>query len=192
MWKTDRTVWNIHLLASSLSTAFSVLVSIFQLHSRLLAGVIFDDQPTRVCKNDSYAISFYFFLQPLISLSQNEQILDRNCTKDSDSASSKVGLVKGPTTLVIHSAFSTLSASQSPAPSAPVLQSHSCCLSALLGQGIPIKDGVSIPQSNVGAVKQGLSLSSFFQLLLYLFSLQMYRFSGDFWINRWRDRKSVV
>ena len=44
--------------------------------------------------------------------------------------------------------------SQSPASSTPVLQSHSRRPSAL-GQGIPIKDGVSIPLNNLGAVKQG-------------------------------------
>ena len=56
--------------------------------------------------------------------------------------------------------------SQSPAPSTPVLQTHSRRPSAL-GQGIPIKDGVSIPRNNVGAVKQGLSSPSFFQLFKF-------------------------
>ena len=54
------------------------------------------------------------------------------------------------------------SPSQSPASFTPVLQSHSRRPRAL-SLGIPIKDGVIIPQSNVGAVKQGLS--SFFQLV---------------------------
>ena len=50
--------------------------------------------------------------------------------------------------------------SQSPVPpSTPVIQSHSRRPSTL-GQGIPIKDGVSIPRNNVGALKQGLSWSS--------------------------------
>jgi len=48
--------------------------------------------------------------------------------------------------------------SQSPPPPAPVLQSHSRRSSAL-GQGTPIKDGVSISRNNVGAVKQGSAVT---------------------------------
>ena len=44
----------------------------------------------------------------------------------------------------------------SPAPSTPIHQTHSRRPSTL-GQGIPIKDGVSVPRRNVGVVKQGLS-----------------------------------
>ncbi|PPQ63016.1 hypothetical protein CVT24_005962 [Panaeolus cyanescens] len=48
--------------------------------------------------------------------------------------------------------------SQSPAPSTPIHQTHSRRPSAL-GQGIPIKDGVSVPRSNVAAVKQGSAVT---------------------------------
>ena len=62
--------------------------------------------------NNSYDFSL-FFLQSLIML-QNEQIFNRNCTKDSDSTSSKISLGKGPTPVIVYytgSAFSTLSIS---------------------------------------------------------------------------------
>lgn len=44
--------------------------------------------------------------------------------------------------------------SQSPAPSTPVHPTHSRRPSTL-GQGVPIKDGVTVPRGTVGAVKQG-------------------------------------
>ncbi|PFH52156.1 hypothetical protein AMATHDRAFT_57504 [Amanita thiersii Skay4041] len=44
--------------------------------------------------------------------------------------------------------------SQSPAPSTPVNATHSRRPSTL-GPGVPVKDGVSVPRNNVGAVKQG-------------------------------------
>ena len=65
-----------------------------------------------------------------------------------------------------------------PAPSTPVLQTHSRSPSAL-GQGTPIEDGVSIPRNNVGAVKRGLSPSSFFNLLIFLI------FSPNVKAQRW-------
>ena len=109
------------------------------------------------------------------------------------SKSSTATAPKNPTPLLAKSAWakgppqssSTAPSprSQSPAPSTPVLRSHSRRPSAL-GQGIPIKDGVSIPPNNVGAVKQGLSFSCFFNLLIFSSFFPMYRFSGDFWINR--------
>ncbi|KAJ6593442.1 hypothetical protein B0H19DRAFT_976189 [Mycena capillaripes] len=48
--------------------------------------------------------------------------------------------------------------SQSPAPSNGPQPTHSRRPSAL-GQGVPIKDGVSIPRNNVGAVKQGSAVT---------------------------------
>ena len=45
--------------------------------------------------------------------------------------------------------------SQSPAPSTSSHPTHSRRPSTL-GQGVPIKDGVSVPRGNVGAVKQGM------------------------------------
>ncbi|KAH0834282.1 hypothetical protein J3R83DRAFT_11650 [Lanmaoa asiatica] len=53
------------------------------------------------------------------------------------------------------------SRSQSPAPShapTPITASHSRRPSAL-GQGVPIKEGVSVPRSNVGSVRQGSSIT---------------------------------
>ncbi|KIJ15597.1 hypothetical protein PAXINDRAFT_169050 [Paxillus involutus ATCC 200175] len=51
--------------------------------------------------------------------------------------------------------------SQSPAPShapSPITASHSRRPSAL-GQGVPIKEGVSVPRSNVGSVRQGSAVT---------------------------------
>ncbi|KAF8070721.1 hypothetical protein FPV67DRAFT_1039344 [Lyophyllum atratum] len=48
--------------------------------------------------------------------------------------------------------------SQSPVPSTPVHQTHSRRPSTL-GQGVPIKDGVSVPRGNVGALKQGSAVT---------------------------------
>ncbi|KAJ7030060.1 hypothetical protein C8F04DRAFT_1398149 [Mycena alexandri] len=84
------------------------------------------------------------------------------------SKSSTATLPKIPTQLPTKSAWAkgppqTASApsptrSQSPAlPNAPHL-THSRRPSAL-GQGVPIKDGVSIPRNNVGAVKQGSAVT---------------------------------
>ncbi|KAL1719721.1 hypothetical protein EV715DRAFT_251035 [Schizophyllum commune] len=61
---------------------------------------------------------------------------------------------KGPPT------SSQSSRSQSPAPS-QFQPSHSRRASAALGQGVPIKDGVSIPRTNVGAAKQSSSPVTF-------------------------------
>jgi hypothetical protein len=58
---------------------------------------------------------------------QNEQIFNRNCTKDSHSASSKVSLGKGPTPVIIHSAFSTLSISSPIHTRSPISFSLSQC-----------------------------------------------------------------
>ncbi|KAG5647073.1 hypothetical protein DXG03_001443 [Asterophora parasitica] len=48
--------------------------------------------------------------------------------------------------------------SQSPAPSTPVHQTHSRRPSTL-GQGVPIKDGVTVPRGNVGALKQSSAVT---------------------------------
>ncbi|TFK74623.1 hypothetical protein BDN72DRAFT_788870 [Pluteus cervinus] len=48
--------------------------------------------------------------------------------------------------------------SQSPAPPTPTHPTHSRRPSAL-GQGVSIKDGVSVPRNNVGSVKQGSSVT---------------------------------
>ncbi|KAF9529696.1 hypothetical protein CPB83DRAFT_893220 [Crepidotus variabilis] len=48
--------------------------------------------------------------------------------------------------------------SQSPAPATPIQQTHSRRPSAL-GPSVSIKDGVSVPRSNVGAVKQGSAVT---------------------------------
>ncbi|KAF8967966.1 hypothetical protein BDZ97DRAFT_484089 [Flammula alnicola] len=83
------------------------------------------------------------------------------------SKSSTATAPKNPTPLPAKSAWArgppqTATApsprSQSPAPSTPVHQTHSRRPSAL-GQGIPIKDGVSVPRSNIGAVKQGSAVT---------------------------------
>ncbi|KAF8911486.1 hypothetical protein CPB84DRAFT_1722762 [Gymnopilus junonius] len=83
------------------------------------------------------------------------------------SKSSTATAPKNPTPLSAKSAWArgppqTATApsprSQSPAPSTPVHPTHSRRPSAL-GQGVPIKDGVSIPRSNVGAVKQGSAVT---------------------------------
>ena len=71
---------------------------------------------------------FFFFLSSASHISlQNEQIFNCNCTKDSDSASSKVSLVKGPSPVVIHSAFSTLSISSPIHTRSPISFSSSQC-----------------------------------------------------------------
>ena len=58
--------------------------------------------------------------------------------------------------------------SQSPALShapPPITASHSRRPSAL-GQGVPIKEGVSVPRNNVGSVRQGTSSSTPLPLLV--------------------------
>ena len=109
------------------------------------------------------------------------------------SKSSTATAPKNPTPLPAKSAWSRgppqsttapSPRSQSPAPPTPVLQTHSRRPSTL-GQGIPIKDGVSIPRNNVGAVKQGLSSSSISQLDQNFKSyFTISRLGGDLWINR--------
>jgi hypothetical protein len=107
------------LLAGSLSTASAaVYCSIFHLPAAFSpAGrsflttnpheTHFSPQKKYIC-NNSYV--FFPISSPFPHFSlQNEQIFNCNCTKDFDSASSKVSLVKGPTP--INSAFSTLSIS---------------------------------------------------------------------------------
>ncbi|KAH9485515.1 Eukaryotic translation initiation factor 4 gamma [Psilocybe cubensis] len=83
------------------------------------------------------------------------------------SKSSTATAPKNPTPLPAKSAWAkgppqTATApsprSQSPAPSTPTHQTHSRRPSTL-GQGIPIKDGVSVPRNNVGAVKQGSAVT---------------------------------
>ncbi|KAF9485987.1 hypothetical protein BDN70DRAFT_870471 [Pholiota conissans] len=83
------------------------------------------------------------------------------------SKSSTATAPKNPTQLPARSAWAkgppqTATApsprSQSPAPSTPVHQTHSRRPSAL-GQGIPIKDGVSVPRSNIGSVKQSSAVT---------------------------------
>ena len=103
------------------------------------------------------------------------------------SKSSTASAPKNPTPLPAKSAWargppqssSTASStrSQSPAPSTPVLTSHFRRSSAL-SLGVPIKDGVSIPRNNVGAVKQGLSSSSFFTFF-FTFSFSPSQFTGS-------------
>ncbi|TFK44920.1 hypothetical protein BDQ12DRAFT_708734 [Crucibulum laeve] len=82
------------------------------------------------------------------------------------SKSSTASASKIPTQLPAKSAWSRgppqtapSPRSQSPAPSTPH-QTHSRRPSAL-GQGVPIKDGVSVPRSTVGAVKQQGSAVTF-------------------------------
>ncbi|KAJ6491820.1 hypothetical protein C8R47DRAFT_1044992 [Mycena vitilis] len=81
------------------------------------------------------------------------------------SKSSTATLAKIPTQLPQKSAWakgppqsSPSPRSQSPAPSNAPAPTHSRRPSAL-GQGVPIKDGVSIPRNNVGAVKQGSAVT---------------------------------
>ena len=116
----------------------------FTVSSCILAcwQVIFDDQPTRdpfspQKKLKKFIIfptirTFLFFSFLFSSVShtslQNEQIFNRNCTtKESDSASSKVSLGKGPTPVIIYSAFSTLSISSPIHSRSPIALSSSQC-----------------------------------------------------------------
>ena len=72
-------------------------------------------------------VRFFFFFFPTFLTHfflQNEQIFNRNCAKDSNSSSSKIRLVKGPTP-VNDNAFSTLSIS-----SPPIYSSYSIPLSS--------------------------------------------------------------
>jgi hypothetical protein len=108
---------------------------------------------------DDGKVSFLFvFFSSHIS-SQNEQIFNHNCTKDPDSASSKVSLGKGPTQ---SSSTAPSPRSQSPAPSTPVLQTHSRRPSALLVQAtIPIKNGLSKYSTTTAPLKGPDSSSSY-------------------------------
>jgi hypothetical protein len=97
--------------------------------------VIFDDQtntsPQKKIKSSLFFQQFVrflsFFFSSVSYISQNEQILNRICTKESDSASSKVSLGKGPTPVIIHSAFSTFSISSSIHTRSPISFSSSQC-----------------------------------------------------------------
>ncbi|KAJ3505971.1 hypothetical protein NLJ89_g7128 [Agrocybe chaxingu] len=83
------------------------------------------------------------------------------------SKSSPATSPKNPTPLPAKSAWSRgppqttapSPRSQSPAPSTPVTQTHSRRPSTL-GQGVPVKDGVTIPRNNVGSVKQAVTFGS--------------------------------
>jgi len=44
--------------------------------------------------------------------------------------------------------------------------------------------GPLVTRNNVGTVKEGMSSSFSRLIILFSFSLPMYRLSGDFWINR--------
>ncbi len=78
------------------------------------------------------------------------------------------------------------SCSQFPAlPSAtPIHQTHSHCPSAL-GQAVPIKDGVSVPRSNVSTVKQVKRLSFFVPLCSSQCYFSPFRFNSHFWLYIW-------
>ncbi|KAF8648538.1 hypothetical protein AX16_006242 [Volvariella volvacea WC 439] len=82
---------------------------------------------------------------------------------------SKSSTASAPKTLPKQSAWSKgppqttiapSSRSQSPAPSTPTYATHSR-RSSTLGQGVAIKDGVSVPRNNIGSVKQGSSPVTF-------------------------------
>ena len=146
----------------------------FTVSSCILAcwQVIFDDQPTRdpfspqkklkkfiiFATIRTFLFFPFFFLQSFIPRCRMSKSSTATAPKNPTPLLAKSAWAKGPPQ---SSSTAPSPRSQSPAPSTPVLQSHSRRPSAL-GQGIPIKDGVSIPRNNVGAVKQGLSLSSFF------------------------------
>ena len=66
---------------------------------------------------------------------------------------------KGPPSTSNSSAPSLRLQSPALSPLPPITASHSRRPSAL-GQGVPIKEGVSVPQSNVGSVRKGTSLSA--------------------------------
>ncbi|KAF8622721.1 hypothetical protein AX15_006812 [Amanita polypyramis BW_CC] len=74
-------------------------------------------------------------------------------SKISNQLSSKSAWSRGP-----PQTSSAPSRTQSPAPTAQVQSSHSRRPSTL-GQGVPVKDGVSVPRNNVGAVKQGSAVT---------------------------------
>ena len=172
------------LLAGSLSTASAaVYCSIFHLPAAFSpAGRSFlttnHTRPFSPQKKIIFAtirtFSFLFLLLSLISRCRMSKSSTATAPKISTPLPAKSAWARGPPQSAAPSPRS-----QSPAPSTPVLQTHSRRPSTL-GQGIPIKDGVSIPRNNVGVVKQGLSFSSFF-LKFLIFSA---RLSRDFWINR--------
>lgn len=137
--------------------------------SRLLAGP-FDDRPTREnFHNNAQTQSIVVLkIRPFFSLCllpTYSQVL--RMSKSSTATASKTSAPLTKSSAWSKGPPSASSRSQSPAPSAstpaqppaPHL-THSRRPSAL-GQGVPIKDGVSIPRNNVGAVKQqGLFTSS--------------------------------
>ena len=150
-------------------------ISTFPSYSCILAcwQVIFDDQPTRdpfspqkkIYLQQFVRFLFFFFSISLIARCRMSKSSTATAPKIPTPLPAKSAWSRGPP----QSSTAPSPRSQSPAPSTPVLQTHSRRPSAL-GQGIPIKDGVSIPRNNVSAVKQGLSPSfyptcSFFHLL---------------------------
>ena len=156
---------DIPLLAGSLSTASAaVYCSGFHLPAAFSpAGRSFlttnHTSPQKKLKvhyfcNNSYVSFLFFLLQSLISRCRMSKPSTTTAPKNPTPLPAKSAWARGPPQ---SSSTAPSPRSQSPAPSTPVLQSHSRRPSAL-GQGIPIKDGVSIPRNNVGAVKQGLSV----------------------------------
>ena len=129
---------DIPLLAGSLSTASAAF---HRSGSHLPAAFspagrsFLTTNPTQVHKKNQKFIIFAtirtffsFFFSSVSYLSfQNEQIFNCICTKESDSASSKVSLGKGPTPVIIHSAFSTLSISSPIHTRSPISFSSSQC-----------------------------------------------------------------
>ena len=73
--------------------------------------------------------------------------------------------------VIIHSAFSMFQ---------PILHpfSHLILVVPMHQARILIKDGVNIPQNNIGAIKQGMPSSSFSQLIIFSHFLPM--LSSDF------------
>ena len=158
---------DIPLLAGSLSTASAAF---HRSGSHLPAAFspagrsFLTTKPTQVHKKNQKFIIFStirtfffpFFFQSFISRCRMSKSSIASAPKNPTPLPAKSAWARGPPQ---SSSTAPSPRSQSPAPSTPVLQSPSRRPSAL-GQGIPIKDGVSIPRNNVGAVKQGLSSSS--------------------------------
>ncbi|KAF7315064.1 MI domain-containing protein [Mycena indigotica] len=89
-------------------------------------------------------------------------LFDHSMSKSStatgkNSISSKSAWAKGPPQTA--SAPSPRSQSPAPSPTSNGPQPTHSRRSSTLGQGVPIKDGVSIPGKNVGAVKQGSAVT---------------------------------
>lgn len=135
--------------------------------------VIFDDLTTpplpRTTKKKSAKIirkAFFFLLAKFVlpflfynSYHQYLPFLSCRMSKSSTATAQKI-----PTQLPSRSAWARgppqntsppTPRSQSPAPSSSSHPTHSRRPSTL-GQGVPIKDGVSVPRGNVSAVKQGM------------------------------------